>query len=83
MAVSLELRPEVERDAAARAGAEGIPLPDFLADLIERSLQAERNAAARAVLESFMEGDEQEQQETWNALKTGLDADRLSDRRFF
>lgn len=35
------------------------------------------------LLRSWCEGDEQEQQETWDYLKRALDEDRLSDRKFF
>jgi excisionase family DNA binding protein len=45
--------------------------------------QMRRNQAAREVLESFMEEDEEEQRETWEALKKALDEDRLSYRKLF
>jgi hypothetical protein len=42
------------------------------------------NQAAIDLLRSWREeGDEQEQRETWEFLKTALDEDRLSDRPLF
>jgi hypothetical protein len=35
------------------------------------------------MLESWCQGDEKEQTETWNYLKRALDEDRLSDRKLF
>ena len=43
-----------------------------------------RNHAARALLKSWAEeGDEEEQRETLEYLKKAIDEDRLSDRKFF
>jgi hypothetical protein len=47
--------------------------------------QSNINQAAIDLLRSWREdeGDEQEQRETWEFLKTALDEDRLSDRPLF
>jgi hypothetical protein len=46
--------------------------------------QPKANQAAIDLLRSWREeGDEQEQRETWEFLKTALDEDRLSDRPLF
>jgi hypothetical protein len=39
--------------------------------------------AAIQMLESWCQGDEKEQTETWNYLRRILDEDRLSDRKLF
>ncbi len=42
-----------------------------------------KNADAISLLETWSEGDEQEQKETWQFLKRALDEDRLSNRKLF
>lgn len=46
-------------------------------------LNVEQQKAAIELLRSWREGDQQEQQETWDYLKRVLDEDRLSDRKLF
>jgi excisionase family DNA binding protein len=58
-----------------------LPLEEFLA-LSPKALM-KRNQAAREVLNSFLEEDEEEQRETWERLKQALDEDRLSFRKLF
>jgi len=43
----------------------------------------QRNAALIKLLRSWREGNEQEQQDTWEYLKRALDEDRISDRKLF
>jgi excisionase family DNA binding protein len=46
--------------------------------------QARKNQAAIELLDSWLvEGDEEEQRETWEYLKKALDEDRLSNRKLF
>jgi hypothetical protein len=47
--------------------------------------QAQKNQAAIALLDSWMNDDEDanEHQQAWDFLKTALDEDRLSDRPLF
>ncbi len=45
--------------------------------------QEQKNLALAQLLKSRREGDEQEQQETWEDLKRALDEDRLSERKLF
>ena len=45
--------------------------------------QQAKNENAVRLLEMWSNGDEQEQQETWQFLKMALDEDRLSDRKLF
>jgi hypothetical protein len=42
-----------------------------------------RSAAAIQLLNSWLEGDEREQKETWLFLKHALDEDRPSKRKLF
>jgi hypothetical protein len=48
-----------------------------------RQAQIERNQAAIALLNSWMEEDEDEQRETFAFLKRALDEDRPSYRKLF
>ena len=45
--------------------------------------QARRNAAAIKVLDSFLEGDEEEQRETLKVLKKAMNDDRPGGRKLF
>ena len=58
-----------------------LPLEEFLT--LSPAELMKRNQAAREVLSSFMEEDEEEQRETWDQLKKVLDEDRLSSRKLF
>ena len=51
--------------------------------LIERTHTPEGQAKALAVLQSFDDGDPEEQRETWEIVKSALDRDRLSNRKFY
>jgi hypothetical protein len=52
--------------------------------LLTREERIARNQAAIALLRSWREdGDAEEQRETWAFLKQALDEDRLSNRKFF
>lgn len=55
----------------------GYPNPEQKRDKIRQ------NDAAIQLLRSWREGDEQEQQETWDYLRKALDEDRLSERKLF
>ena len=44
---------------------------------------AEKNSAAIMMLDSWLEGDEKEQTETFEYLKKVLDEDRLSECKLF
>ena len=43
----------------------------------------EKNQAAILMLDSWLDGDETEQKQTFEYLKKALDEDRLSDRKLF
>lgn len=60
------------------------PSSESISDAEWRSRQIERNQAAIRLLESsLVEGDSDEQRETWEWLRKALDEDRLSDRKLF
>lgn len=42
-----------------------------------------KSQEAIALLEQWQHEDEEEQRETWEILRTALEADRLSDRKLF
>jgi hypothetical protein len=81
MAITLELAPETERQLHQLAAERGVPMTDYAQALLEKALLRERNAATRAVLQSFMEEDGDEQQETWRILEQGLRESRQMTRR--
>jgi excisionase family DNA binding protein len=58
-----------------------MPLVEFMSLSPEERMM--RNQAARKVLQSFMDEDEEEQRETWEELKQALDENRLSCRKLF
>jgi hypothetical protein len=59
-------------------------LPSAVSSVINPE-QAQKNQAAIALLDSWLQDDEDpsEQQQAWECLKSALDEDRLSDRPLF
>ena len=64
---------------------ERLPLEESQDDIVDDvdADQQSKNADAIRLLEAWSQGDEEEQQETWQFLKAALDEDRLSDRKLF
>ena len=64
--------------------AERLPLEaqDDTVNRVDPQQQA-KNEIAVCLLETWSEGDAQEQKETWEFLMAALDEDRLSDRKLF
>ena len=87
MTITLEIRPELEEQLVREAAQQGVSPEALLLDLVEQAVpgyRANRNAAAIALIQSWVdEGDEAEQRETGEFLMKALDEDRLSDRKFF
>jgi len=52
-------------------------------ELSQSAPQFQRSHALIQLLNSWREGDEQEQRSTWEYLKRALDEDRLSERKLF
>jgi hypothetical protein len=51
--------------------------------LDRKAIQSHKNYSLVQLLNSWREGDEQEQRETLNFLKKALDEDRVSERKLF
>ena len=83
MTLTLNLRPELEAQVQQEAAKEGVAPEEFIVQTLEQRIQIARNQAAIHVLESFYDGDEEEQRETLAFLRKSLDEDRLSDRKLF
>ena len=80
MSIMIQLAPELEASIQTMAAAHGVAVDQYVAQLVEQAERSERNAAARAVLASFLEGDAEEQRETWEAIQPGLRDPRLDLR---
>jgi hypothetical protein len=52
-------------------------------ELHQSTAHTQRSRALVQLLRSWREGDEQEQQNTWEYLRQALDEDRLSERKLF
>jgi hypothetical protein len=85
MTINIKLTPELEQRLKQEAERRQLSPDQCAADLLEeRLLTADRNAQAIAVLQSFIDdGDEQEQRETYEFLTKALDEDRPSERKLF
>jgi hypothetical protein len=61
-----------------------IPQNDLNKNEVSQGIaQSQKNRALIQLLRSWREGDEEEQQNTWEYLKQALDEDRLSERKLF
>lgn len=85
--MTLTLPPDLERRVAEEAGRQGLEADAYALQLLEKHLPPEdRRAALSALLQSWIDADEEEaseQRETGEYLIRVLDADRLSDRELF
>ena len=88
MTVTLDLPPEIEKRIQTEAARQSLGVEEYLLRLVERAVpdaeEAARRERALHLLRSVSNiGDEQEQKETFDYLKTAVDADRLSERKRF
>lgn len=85
MTITIDVSPEVARKLSAEADRLGEDVPDIVRGLVERQLAASpvRPYDPAAALDSFDEGDEQEQRETLDTLIEALDRDRPGQRSIF
>ena len=81
MTLTLELKPETEKEILKLSANQGIQMSEVVESLLEKALLRERNAATIAVLNGFMEGDGDEQRETWLVLEKGMLESRQASRR--
>jgi hypothetical protein len=87
MTLTLDLRPELQEQLKREAAQRGLSPEKLAVALLEEAVpgyRASRNAAAIEMLRSWAEeGDEEEQRETFEALKEGLNQNHSSDRVIF
>ena len=85
MTITIDVSPEVARKLSAEADRLGEDVPGIARGLVERQLAASpvRPYDPAAALDSFDEGDEQEQRETLDTLIEALDRDRPGQRSIF
>ena len=85
MTLTLTLTPEIEQYLTQTARQQGLSTEGYaLQLLIEHILLKQKQAKSIALLQSWMdEEDAEEQQETGEYLIQALDEDRLSDRKLF
>ena len=85
MALTLHLPPHLAQRLAQAAEQEGVPAEQFTLRLLDQHLPpADRRAAAIALLDSWLdEGEAEDQRVTGEYLIRALDDDRLSDRPLF
>ena len=85
MTISLALTPELEQRLKQAAEQQGLSADALAVRLLEQHLPpAERRAELVALLQSWIDGDDEaEQQETGEYLARVLDEDRLSNRILF
>ena len=87
MTVTLELPPNVQERVQAEAARQSMRVEDYLLDLVSRTLPATdealraRSLALLAHVDDL--GDEAEQHETFEHLKSEIDSHPLSDRKRF
>jgi len=81
--MTLQLTPDLERRVAQEAERQGVEVDEYALQLLEKALQQERNVGLIAALRSFREGDAEEQRETFEALKQGLNENHTSNRAIF
>ena len=87
MTIDLGRRPELEEQLIREAAQQGVSPETYVLDLLGQAVpdyQANRNAKAIKLVQSWIdEGDEEEQRETFEALREGLNANHSSDRLIF
>lgn len=80
--MTLTLTPDLERRLAREAERAGKPADEYALELLDKQLPAKPrpNEGLIAVLRSFREeGDAEEQRETFEALKNGLNETRAAN----
>jgi hypothetical protein len=70
--MTIDLKPELEERLAQDAAREGIPPEEYAARALEENYDAARRKRIADLLDSFLEGDPQEQGETFEILRKGL-----------
>lgn len=87
MTLTLELSDGLEERLQQAAADSGMSPQELALRVLDQSLPHDAEAKRRRAIELLRqwreEGDEEEQRETWEALKKGLDENRTSYRKLF
>jgi hypothetical protein len=87
MTLTLEIDPRLEARLRSAASVEGLKAEEYAVRILEAQVPRTRAGnpqKARELLRRWREeGDLDEQTDTWNALKEGLEENRLSNRKLF
>jgi hypothetical protein len=85
MTVTIDISPEKEHRLLEKAANAGVAPLEYVSNLVEDDLDglSERQRAMLAVLDSFMEQDEQDHIDTMACLRKALNEDRPGQRRIF
>lgn len=85
MTLTLPLTPDLERRLIQEGNRLGVAPEELALRLLDQHLlPGDRRAALLALLQSWVEeGDLEEQKQTGDHLVRGLDVNRLSDRKLF
>lgn len=88
MTITIDFPPDIARQLSVEADRQGKDVPGVVRGLVEqrfagRPVRAYDPAAFTALLDSFDEGDADEQRETLEYLKVAIDRDRPGQRSIF
>ena len=84
MTLTLDLTADLEQRLIDEASRRGIPANQFVVEVLKQHLPMKnRREQFAALLESWMEEDQEEQKDTFEYLVRSLDEDRPSQRKLF
>ena len=81
MTIALEMPNETIQFLEENATQHNFSPLEYTQWLFNCAIQREKNRTVIAILDAFMEEDGQEQKETWEALKKGLEESRCLSRK--
>jgi hypothetical protein len=84
MTLTLDLSSDLERRLIDEADRLGIPPDQFVVQVLQQHLPtSDRREQFAALLQSWLEEDQEEQKDTFEYLVRALDDDRPSQRKLF
>lgn len=84
MSLTLELNQAVDTALRDEAERRGVSPEELAQTVLGENLPLRPKGSLSALIQSWIDdGDEEEQRETWEALKEGIDANRVGQRKFF
>ena len=84
MTLTLDLTADIEQRLIDEASRHGVPPDQFVVQVLKQHLPMnDRREQFAALLQSWMEEDQEEQKDTFEYLVRSLDEDRPSQRKLF